>query len=145
MAHNDDGNEAVAMLATVVVLVLGAAFCSLMVLLAAENASQALVVSSCVIGGAICLIWLLRGGDDSETRRRGQIWLRIFRKKKSKKTYKASRVKKAAPAQEEWGQNRPPSAESIREIKQATDGLRNWSPKSVDGKSGHESDHNAAT
>lgn len=134
MAHNDDGNDAVAMLATVVVLVLGAAFCSLIVLLVAENASHALMVSSCVIGGAVCLIWVLRGGSDSETRRRGETWLRIFRRRQPKAVYKAQRVKKDKPAPEEWGQNRPPSVESIREIKQATDGMKNWAPKSNDGQ-----------
>ncbi len=140
MAHNDDGNEAVAMLATVVVLVLGAAFCSLIVLLVAENAGQALVISSCVIAGALCLIALLRGGDDSEARRRGQTWLRVFRKKKSKTVYRARRVKPNETPQEEWGQNRPPSLESIREIKQSTDGIKNWAPKTADGQSDQAAD-----
>ncbi len=135
MSNDDHGSDAVALLATAVVLVLGSAFCSLMVLFVAENATQALITSSCVIGGIICLIWMLRGDSDSNARRNQQTWLKIFRKRKKKTAYRATRVTKNAPQPEEWGQNRPPSVESVREIKQATDGMRNWSPKSIDEKS----------
>lgn len=135
MSDDDHGGDAVALLATAVVLVLGSAFCSLMVLFVAENATQALITSSCVIGGVICLIWLLRGESTSNARRNQQTWLRVFRKRKKKTVYRATRAMKNASQPEEWGQNRPPSVESVREIKEATDGVRNWSPKSVDEKS----------
>lgn len=128
---SDEGEDAVAMLATAVVLVLGGAFCAFIVLVVAENASSALIVSSAAIGSVLCLLGLLRGSSDDGSPRRSSIWKRLFRKKKRKSAYK---VQKAAPqaSNEEWGQNRPPTAESVRQLKEVNDGVRNWSPKSSD-------------
>ena len=126
----DGGHDAVVMLAAAVVLAFGAAFCSLMILFVAENSTTATWVTIGALTGCVAIIGLLL--MDPDPKRRGGIWARIrrfFGRKDPKTQYKAKQRVKMKVV--EFGTNKPPSVESVREIKESTDGMKNWSPKST--------------
>ncbi len=123
----DGGHDAVVMLAAGVVLAFGAAFCAFFILFAAENASKALMISLTGFTLALALIWILSTEPmDPEEKRRW--WSRLLRRQLPAKTYRPKPRMKTKVI--EYGTNQPPSAESVRQIKAETDGVRNWSPKS---------------
>ena len=80
--------------------------------------------------GFAVLIWLLRDKPsdvigDEETK-----WFGLFRKPKATTSLKLHRRRQ--PKIVEFGTNEPPSAERVREIKELTDGMKNWVPPATD-------------
>ena len=136
MSNSDGGHDAVVILATGIVLVLGASFSALIVLFVAERATQALLVSSCVLSASLLLMFLLRSDSDNRSTDKDKRWFGLFSKRKEKDHYKVRKGRSSKPPVEEFGTNVPPSAERIREMKKLSDGTRNWSPRETDPGNG---------
>ncbi len=137
MSDSDGGHDAVVILATGIVLVLGASFSALIVLFVAERATQALLISSCVMSASLLLMFLLRSDSDNRVVSKDKKWFGLFSKRKAKESYKVRKGRgRRSPPVEEFGTNVPPSAERIREMKKLSDGTRNWSPRETDPGAG---------
>ena len=136
MSDSDGGHDAVVILATGIVLVLGASFSALIVLFVAERATQALLISSCVMSASLLLMFLLRSDSDNRVADKDKKWFGLFSRRKAKDRYKVRKGRGRKPPVEEFGTNLPPSAKSIREIKEISDGTRNWSPRETDPDAG---------
>jgi hypothetical protein len=128
----DGGHDAVVMLASAVVLAFGAAFCALMVLFVAENASRALLVSMGAFVIATSSIWFLSTEPADPTEKRWSWWRRLLHRRRLTKSYRPKARMKTKVIQ--YGTNQPPSVESVQQIKAQTDGVKNWSPKSSPNK-----------
>lgn len=128
--HKDGGREAVAWLATGAVCFLGIVFIGfVIVMFANEPTKPVLIVSGLSLGLAI-LLFLLREKPKDTVEAEEEKWFGLFRKPKAITRYKLTRRRK--PKIVQFGTNEPPTAERIREIKEVTDGMKNWVPPKTD-------------
>ena len=131
MAKNrDGGREAVSWLATGFVSFLGIIFCGFVVLTFSNEPSKPVMILTGVFLSLAILLWLLREKPKEFVEEHEAKWFGIFTKPKPTTTLKLTRHKK--PKIVQFGTNQPPSADDIREIKELTDGMKNWVPPKTD-------------
>lgn len=130
--NKDGGREAVAWLATGAVCFLGILFSGLIILMFANEPTKPVLIVSGLFLGLAILLFLLREKPKELVETEEEKWFGIFRKPKAVTRYKVTRHRK--PKIVEFGTNAPPTAERIREIKEVSDGMKNWVPPSTDPK-----------
>lgn len=120
--NHEPGNRAVALLATCLVVVGGAASCVLVVL-ASDPARprSTLTTVGAVVGGALVLLWFLR--DKPRENRSRLIWSWLARRRRRKVEYRVRA--KLPPNQRSTAVPAPPTPESIRAL---TGGTSTWVP-----------------
>ena len=128
--RRDSGGEAVSWLAIGVVSALGVVFCGSTILAFANQPGQPLLVLCGVFLGLAIMLYLLREKPKVSDVDQESKWFGLFRKPKMFTQYKPTRHRK--PKIVEFGTNEPPSADRIREIKEANDGMKNWVPPETD-------------
>ncbi|MCX7419388.1 MAG: hypothetical protein NT013_07600 [Planctomycetia bacterium] len=131
MAGNrDGGHDAVSWLATGVVSLMGIIFSGFVVLAFANDPQKPVMLLAGVFLSLAVLMWLLREKPKVVIAEKEAKWLGIFAKPKVVSKLRLTRRKK--PKIEQFGTNEPPDAERIREIKELTDGMKNWVPPKTD-------------
>ena len=128
--HRDAGREAVYWLATAVVVFLGLSCCGFVISAFANDPQQPVLVISGTFLALAILFWVLREKPKQTVADEEAKWFGIFTKPRQTLTYKLTRHKK--PKIVQFGTNQPPTAEQIREIKELTDGMKNWVPPTSD-------------
>lgn len=128
--NKDNGREAVAWLATGAVCFLGILFSGLIILMFANEPTKPVLILSGLFLGLAILLFLLREKPKEAIHDEEEKWLGIFRKPKAITLYKVTRHRK--PKIVQFGTNEPPTAEQIREIKEVSDGMKNWVPPQTD-------------
>ena len=128
--RRDSGREAVSWLATGVVSSLGVVFCGSTILAFAKQPGKPMLVLCGVFLGLAILLYLLREKPKESFVDEESKWFGLFRKPKMFTQYKPKRHRKLRIVQ--FGTNEPPTAEGIREIKEANDGMKNWAPPETD-------------
>jgi hypothetical protein len=127
MAGNrDGGRDAVSWLATGVVCLMGIVFCVFVVLAFANEPQKPVMLLAGIFLSLAMLMWLLREKPKEAIAEKEAKWFGIFAKPKVVSKLKITRRKK--PKIVQFGTNEPPDAERIREIKEVTDGMKNWVP-----------------
>jgi len=119
----EPGRQAVLWLATSIVILIGAAGCAFIVLIAVEQPSRHLMVWGAIFGGLIvALLSMVIPFDRQHSRR----WLRYLFAAHRKDSRNVLRIgRKPSSAQTEYGTNAPPTLESVRE---ASDQNVTWVP-----------------
>jgi hypothetical protein len=118
------GSKAVLLLATAVVVVLGLAGCSFVILVSSPNAQRdLLILAGCALGCGV-LLWLLRDRPPEANPQHSR-W-KFWKRPPPKKTYVLKRVKVLDAG---TGTNRPPTAESVRELSEGN--LNTWVPSGL--------------
>ena len=131
MAGNrDGGRDAVSWLATGFVFLLGILFCGFIILVYANEPRKPVMVLAGVFLSLALMMWLLREKPKEAIAEQEAKWFGIFAKPKVVSTLKLTRRKK--PKIVEFGTNVPPDAQRIREIKEVSDGMKNWVPPKTD-------------
>ena len=126
----DSGGEAVAWLATGAVCFLGVVFIGFIILVFANEPTKPVLIVSGLFLGLAILLFLLRENPKDAVNAEEEKWFGIFRKPKAITRYKLTRRRK--PKIVQFGNNAPPTAERIREIKEVSDGMKNWVPPKTD-------------
>ena len=126
----DSGSVAVAWLATGAVCFLGIVFVGFIILVFANEPTKPVLIVSGLFLGLAILLFLLRENPKEVVDAEEEKWFGIFRKPKAITRYKLTRHRK--PKIVQFGTNEPPTAESIREIKKVSDGMKNWVPPKTD-------------
>ena len=126
----DSGREAVAWLATAAVFFLGVLFCGFSILSFSNEPRKPILIMSGVFIGLAIVLFLSRDKPQKSIEEEEAKWFGLFRKPKVMTRYKLRRHKK--PKIVQFGTNEPPTAERIREIKEVTDGMKNWAPPETD-------------
>jgi hypothetical protein len=126
----DNGSAAVAWLATGAVCFLGIVFIGFIILVFANEPTKPVLIVSGLFLGLAILLFLLRDKPKDIVQDEEEKWFGIFRKPKAITRYKVTRHRK--PKIVKFGTNEPPTAERIREIKEVTDGMKNWTPPKTD-------------
>lgn len=126
----DSGGEAVAWLATGAVCFLGIVFIGFIILVFANEPTKPVLIVSGLFLGLAILLFLLRENPKEAVTEEEEKWFGIFRKPKAITRYKLTRHRK--PKIVQFGTNEPPTAERIREIKEVSDGMKNWVPPKTD-------------
>ncbi len=126
----DSGGEAVAWLATGAVCFLGIVFIGFIILVFANEPTKPVLIVSGLFLGLAILLFLLRENPKEAVNEEEEKWFGIFRKPKAVTRYKLTRHRK--PKIVQFGTNAPPTAERIREIKEVSDGMKNWVPPKTD-------------
>lgn len=126
----DSGREAVSWLATGAVCFLGVLFCGVILLTFANEPSKPILVMSGVFVALAIMLYGLREKPKDSIIEEEEKWFGLFRKPKAITRYKLTRHRK--PKIVQFGTNEPPTAERIREIKEVSDGLKNWAPPETD-------------
>ncbi len=126
----DSGGEAVAWLATGAVCFLGIVFIGFIILVFANEPTKPVLIVSGLFLGLAILLFLLRENPKDTVDAEEEKWFGIFRKPKAMTRYKLTRHRK--PKIVQFGTNEPPTAERIREIKEVSDGMKNWVPPKTD-------------
>jgi len=124
--HRDSGRDAVSWLATAFVVFLGLSGCGFVILVFANEPRQPVLVISGTFLALAILFWVLREKPKQTVADEEAKWLGIFAKPKRTLVYKLTRHK--PPKIVQFGINQPPTAEQIREIKELSDGMKNWVP-----------------
>ncbi|MBM3972210.1 MAG: MFS transporter [Planctomycetes bacterium] len=122
----DSGSEAVSWLATGVVCFLGVLFCGVILLTFANEPGKPILVMSGVFVALAVVLYVLREKPKDAIINEEEKWFGLFRKPKAFTRYKLTRHRK--PKIVQFGTNAPPTADHIREIKEANDGMNNWTP-----------------
>ena len=128
--RRDGGREAVSWLATGAVFFVGVLFCGFTILVFANEPRKPIWVMSGVFLGLAIMLFVLREKPKESIDEEEEKWFGLFRKPKVVTRYKLTRHRK--PKIVQFGTNEPPSAERIREIKEVTDGMKNWAPPETD-------------
>ena len=126
----DSGSEAVAWLATGAVCFLGIVFIGFIILIFANEPTKPVLAVSGLFLGLAILLFLLRENPKDIVDAEEEKWFGIFRTPKAFTRYKLTRHRK--PKIVQFGTNEPPTAERIREIKEVSDGMKNWAPPKTD-------------
>ncbi len=126
----DSGREAVSWLATGAVCFLGVLFCGVILLTFAKEPSKPILVMSGVFVTLAIMLYGLREKPKDSIIEEEEKWFGLFRKPKAITRYKLTRHRK--PKIVQFGTNEPPTAERIREIKEVSDGMKNWAPPETD-------------
>lgn len=127
--NRDAGRSAVALLATAVVLLFGAAACGLLILTIAENPGWPLAGAAAVFAFLAVTLFTWGGRTERPQQRLGLLaWLRGRETADPLKGYQP-RIRR--PQTQPFGTNAPPSVETVRE---AADSFARWVPKSTAGE-----------
>lgn len=126
----DGGREAVSWLATGAVFFFGVLFCGFTILAFANEPRKPILVASGLSIGLAIVLFVLREKPKDSVEGGEEKWFGLFRNPKVVTRYKPTRHRK--PKIVQFGTNEPPSADSIREIKEVTDGMKNWAPPETD-------------
>ena len=126
----DSDSAAVAWLATGAVCFLGIVFIGFIILIFANEPTKPVLIISGLFLGLAILLFLLRENPKDVVDAEEEKWFGIFRKPKAFTSYKLTRHRQ--PKIVQFGTNEPPTAESIREIKEVSDGMKNWVPPKTD-------------
>lgn len=109
---------------------MGVIFVGFVILAFANNPVKPILAMSGIFLGVAVLLWLLREKPKKTIEEEEAKWFGLFRKPKETKAYKLSRRRK--PKIIQFGTNEPPDVERIREIKELSDGMKNWAPPATD-------------
>lgn len=126
----DGGREAVSWLATGAVCFLGILFCGVILLTFVKEPSKPILVMSGVLLAFAVMLYLLREKPKDSIQQQEEKWFGLFRKPKVITRYKLTRHRK--PKIVQFGTNEPPTVERIRELREVSDGMKNWSPPETD-------------
>lgn len=129
-SKREGGREAIVWLATAAVFFMGVIFCGFTILAFSNEPRKPILVMTGVFSGLAVVLFLLRDKPKKLIGEEEEKWFGLFRKPKLVTRYKPARTRKVKIV--EFGTNEPPSAESIREIKELSDGMKNWSPPDTD-------------
>ena len=122
----DGGRDAVSWLATGAVCFLGVLFCGVILLTFANEPSKPILAMSGVFVALAIILFLLREKPKETIHEEEEKWFGLFRKPKAITRYKLTRHRK--PKIVQFGTNEPPTAERIREMREVSDGMKNWAP-----------------
>ena len=120
--HNA-GRDAVAILATCFVMMLGLVICGFIILAFNKDPTQPLIACAVLFSSSGLLLWLLREKPKNRVLEEECFWFSRKRKCQHEPVYNPVRRKNTPP--EQLGTNKPPSVESIRDL---ADGLNTWVP-----------------
>lgn len=126
----DGGREAVSWLATGAVFFLGVLFCGFLILAFANEPRKPILIMSGIFIGLAFVLFVLREKPKDAIAEEETKWFGLFRKPKAFTRYKLTRHRK--PKIVQFGTNEPPTVERLREIKEVTDGMKNWAPPATD-------------
>lgn len=124
--NRDAGRSAVALLATAVVLLFGAASCGLLILTIAEKPGWPLAGAASMF--AFLAVTLFTWGGRTERPQQRQSLLAWLRGRETADPLKDYRPRVRRPEAQQFGTNAPPSAETARE---AAEDFARWVPKST--------------
>lgn len=123
-------------MATGFVCFLGVIFCGFVILAFANNPQKPVALLAGGFLGLAIVLWVLREKPKQSVEEHERKWFGIFTKPKPMQNIRLTRRRK--PKIVAFGTNQPPTAERIREIKELTDGMKNWTPPATDPH--HEND-----
>jgi hypothetical protein len=124
--NRDAGRSAVALLATAVVLLFGAAACALLILTVAEKPGWPLAGAAAMF--VFLSVTLFTWGGRTERPRQRQSLLAWLRGRQTTDPLKDYQPRVRRPVAQQFGTNAPPSVETARE---AADDFARWVPKST--------------
>jgi hypothetical protein len=131
--NRNSGRDAVSWLATGFVFFLGILFCGFVTLaFSNEPHKPVLIISAVLLGFAMMILGLREkptGGENNPPR-----WFGGFRKRREKMSVKVARRHRRVKIVQ-FGTNTPPTVEQIRELKEVSDGMKNWVPPRTDTQS----------
>ncbi len=110
----EPGRQAVLWLATAFVILIGAAACAFIIVVAVENPSQHLVIWGAMFGGLVVLLLSMAVPRDKHSATR---WLRFLLSARDRTDPRhVLRIgRKRKSAKEEFGTNSPPTLDSVRD------------------------------
>jgi len=108
----EPGRQAVLWLATAIILLIGAAGCTFIILAAAEQQSTSFLVLAVLLSGLAFGLSSLSGKNDKGSMGRWRLWL-LSRRRTDPKT--VLRIGRKPPAAVEYGTQGPPTLDSVRE------------------------------
>ena len=126
--NSDAGRQAVVWLATVVVIVIGAAASGFVIIASTDQFQQPFMVWGCCFAGILLFLYLLNMRWE-EPISHLKFWLSFQDRSDPAELYRAARRRESA--REQFGTNAPPTIESVRD---AHDHGGTWVPRST-GKS----------
>lgn len=120
----EPGRQAVLWLATAFVVLIGAAACAFIIVVAVEHPSRHLLVLGAVFGGVVLVLVSMAVPRDRDS---GSRWLRLwFAMRDRTKPGNVLRIgRKRRSEKAEYGTNSPPTLDSVRE---ASDQNVSWVP-----------------
>ncbi len=118
----NSGRDAVALLATSFVLMLGLVICAFIILAFNTDPTQPLITCAVLFLSSGLLLWLLREKPKNQGLEKKYFW---FSRRKRQQEPVYNPVRRKNTSQEQLGTKQPPSAASIREL---ADGLNTWVP-----------------
>ncbi len=127
---NDLGRTAAALLASSFVMVGGFIACGAMIFVFIDNPDIEFTILFGVMLVLAAILWLLREKPTDAVRARNFFWFSRKQSDMYAATYSPRRRRR--PEYQPPGNNSPPTAESIRELR---DGLNTWVPKGRPGQS----------
>ena len=120
----EPGRQAVLWLATAFVILIGAAACAFIIVVAVEHPSRHLLVLGAVFGGVVVLlIALALPGEKRDASRWLRLWLATRDRAKPGNVLRIGRKRRSENG--EYGTNPPPTLDSVRE---ASDQNVSWVP-----------------
>lgn len=125
--RSDLANAATTILATSFVVVAGAAVCTFIIAAFADDPKKPVLVSGAVILGMFALAWLLRSkkkGAGESKLERDIFWI-LRREIRDEAQPYQPQLKRPRNRTQSFGSNAPPSAESVRQIR---DESTTWVP-----------------
>lgn len=118
----EPGKTAVLWLATVFVVVIGAAACAFIIVSAVERPSEQLFFWGGVFGAVIMVLLVMAFRRDKTF---GNVWLTFWASTRTRNPKNVLRIGRKKSAKPEYGTNTPPTLESVRE---AADQNASWVP-----------------
>lgn len=110
----EPGRQAVLWLATAVILLIGAAGCAFIIVVAVENPAQHLAIWGALFGGfCVALVWSSLPRDKNYSKRWLGLWLASRDRSDARNVLRIGR--KPKPDKTQFGNNAPPSVESVRD------------------------------
>ena len=112
--NSEPGRQAVLWLATAFVVLIGAAACAFIIVVAVEHPSRHLLVLGAIFGGVVLLLVSMAvPGDKHAGRRWLRLWFAMRDRTKPGHVLRIRRKRRSEKA--EYGTNSPPTLESVRE------------------------------
>ncbi len=124
--QHDLGDKATALLATTFVVFGGAAVCALIATAFSSRPSERALTLGAVFAAMLLLLWVLRERPRNELKETRYFWLLRRRPKRQKTVVEIRFQRPRKPTQ--YGTNRPPTAEQIRELRE---NVNTWVPASA--------------
>lgn len=123
--RNEAGQQAATLLATTFVVFLGLLFCTAIIFAFSQQPAIPIAVIVSTFTGVMLLASALRSGDSTHTEEKLGVWQYLTSGRTREKVHIKVAYKRGRRSRE-FGTNEPPTAESVREIREMNNG---WEPK----------------